>query len=50
MESYKSMYEKFIEVAKERLFFRPMTVGDKDIVLSGNVELIQDESAVLQPV
>jgi len=31
------MYENFIEVAKKYLFFRPMTVGDHDILISGVV-------------
>lgn len=38
LKSYRSMYEKFIEVAKEKLFFRPMTVGDEDILFSGNLD------------
>ena len=37
LKSYRSMYEKFVEVAKEYLFFRPMTIGEKDILLSGAV-------------
>lgn len=31
------MYEKFIKVAKKHLFFRPMTVGDHDILIAGTV-------------
>jgi mannosyl-oligosaccharide alpha-1,2-mannosidase len=38
LNSYRTMYEKFIEVAKKKLFFRPMTVGDEDILLSGNLD------------
>ncbi len=36
------MYEGFIDVAKEHLFFRPMTVGDEDILMSGSI-LVQEE-------
>ncbi|CAL3973782.1 unnamed protein product, partial [Diplocarpon coronariae] len=39
MKSYRNMYEKFIKTAKENLFFRPMTVNDEDILISGNVDL-----------
>lgn len=39
MQSYRKMYESFIEVAKEYLFFRPMTVGDEDILISGAVNV-----------
>ncbi|KAH7323812.1 putative class I alpha-mannosidase [Rhexocercosporidium sp. MPI-PUGE-AT-0058] len=39
MKSYQNMYEKFIPVAKKYLFFRPMTVNDEDILISGNVDL-----------
>jgi mannosyl-oligosaccharide alpha-1,2-mannosidase len=34
---YRTMYENFVEVAKKRLFFRPMTVGDLDILISGTL-------------
>jgi mannosyl-oligosaccharide alpha-1,2-mannosidase len=36
-QSYKDMYEKFIVVAQKELFFRPMTVGEDDILISGAV-------------
>ncbi|RDW69749.1 alpha-1,2-mannosidase-3 [Coleophoma cylindrospora] len=32
---YQNMYESFVEVAKKHLIFRPMTVGDHDILISG---------------
>ncbi|KAL3420004.1 Endoplasmic reticulum mannosyl-oligosaccharide 1,2-alpha-mannosidase 1 [Phlyctema vagabunda] len=32
---YQNMYESFVETAKKHLFFRPMTVGDHDILISG---------------
>ncbi|KAE8447889.1 hypothetical protein EG329_010118 [Mollisiaceae sp. DMI_Dod_QoI] len=38
-KSYRIMYEKFVEVAKKYLFFRPMTVGDEDILISGTVNI-----------
>ncbi len=39
MRSYQIMYEKFIKVAKKYLFFRPMTVNDEDILISGNIDI-----------
>jgi mannosyl-oligosaccharide alpha-1,2-mannosidase len=33
------MYEKFVEVAKKHLFFRPMTIGEEDILISGSVNI-----------
>jgi mannosyl-oligosaccharide alpha-1,2-mannosidase len=36
-KAYRTMYEKFVEVAKQNLFFRPMTIGNKDILLSGTL-------------
>src|SRR6187402_1052864 len=39
MKQYRTMYERFIPVAKEYLFFRPMNVGDEDILISGAVNL-----------
>lgn len=36
-EQYRSLYENFVVVAHEHLFFRPMTIGDKDILISGTV-------------
>lgn len=39
---YRTMYEDFIEVAKKYLFFRPMTVGDHDILISGTVNRAGD--------
>ncbi|KAI9047271.1 hypothetical protein LZ554_008722 [Drepanopeziza brunnea f. sp. 'monogermtubi'] len=37
LKSYQTMYEKFVQVAKKYLFFRPMTIGDEDILISGSV-------------
>jgi hypothetical protein len=31
------MYEDFVEAAKKYLFFRPMTVGDHDILIAGSL-------------
>jgi mannosyl-oligosaccharide alpha-1,2-mannosidase len=44
-KSYRTMYEKFVKVAKEKLFFRPMTVGDEDILISGAISLASTEGA-----
>ncbi|KUJ17573.1 putative endoplasmic reticulum mannosyl-oligosaccharide 1,2-alpha-mannosidase [Mollisia scopiformis] len=42
MRSYRTMYEKFVEVAKKYLFFRPMTVTEEDILISGAVSVQGD--------
>jgi mannosyl-oligosaccharide alpha-1,2-mannosidase len=39
LKQYRTMYEKFIPVAKEYLMFRPMTVGDEDILIFGTIHL-----------
>jgi mannosyl-oligosaccharide alpha-1,2-mannosidase len=39
MNQYRTMYEKFIPVAKKHLLFRPMTVSDEDILIFGTVWL-----------
>lgn len=38
-KQYKSMYEKFIPVAKKSLMFRPMTITDEDLLIFGTVHL-----------
>lgn len=38
-KQYRTMYEKFVKVAKKHLFFRPMTVNEEDILISGTVNL-----------
>jgi mannosyl-oligosaccharide alpha-1,2-mannosidase len=50
IKSYKSMYEKFIEVAKEKLFFRPMTIADEDILLSGHIDLVESQPERFHPI
>lgn len=35
-DKYRTMYEKAIEVVKEKLLFRPMTPGGDDILFSGS--------------
>ena len=46
---YAKMYEDFVEVAKEHLFFRPMTVGDEDILISGTVSFARGGTPRLSP-
>jgi len=46
---YRKMYENFVEVAKEHLFFRPMTVGDHDILISGTFNKAPDSAGRLNP-
>jgi len=48
-QSYRTMYEKFIEVAKKELFFRPMNVGDEDILIAGAVNRVAGEKIALNP-
>jgi mannosyl-oligosaccharide alpha-1,2-mannosidase len=48
-KAYKSMYENFIDVAKEYLFFRPMTVDERDILISGAVAVNRGEKPSLIP-
>lgn len=48
-KSYRTMYEKFIKVAKEHLFFRPMTVTEEDILISGAVNRVAGEPTRLSP-
>jgi mannosyl-oligosaccharide alpha-1,2-mannosidase len=48
-KQYRTMYEDFIEVAKEHIIFRPMTVSDKDILLSGELKVGSDGNAQLTP-
>ena len=43
------MYESFVDVAKKHLFFRPMTIGDKDILLSGIARKAKDGESRLDP-
>ncbi|KAG9229835.1 class I alpha-mannosidase [Amylocarpus encephaloides] len=47
--SYRTMYEKFIKVAKEELFFRPMNMRDEDILISGTVNRIDGKPTRLTP-
>ncbi|KAL5315656.1 hypothetical protein ACEPPN_016526 [Leptodophora sp. 'Broadleaf-Isolate-01'] len=49
MKSYRTMYEKFVKVAKEYLFFRPMTVGDEDILISGTIDIAAGGEPRLSP-
>ena len=36
-DQYKNMYESALAIMKKLLFFRPMTIDGKDILLAGNV-------------
>ena len=49
LKQYKTMYESFVEVAKEFLFFRPMTIEDKDILISGAVDVVRSQKPKLTP-
>ena len=48
-KSYRTMYERFVEVAKKHLFFRPMTIGEKDILISGSVNMYPGGEPRLSP-
>lgn len=45
----RSMYEKFIDVAQEHLFFRPMTVHEEDILIAGSVHSYKGNKPQLNP-
>lgn len=47
--SYRIMYEKFMAVARKDLFFRPMTMGDEDILISGSVTRAPGQPLKLNP-
>ncbi|KAK2624030.1 hypothetical protein QTJ16_006664 [Diplocarpon rosae] len=49
MNSYQKMYEKFVTTAKKYLFFRPMTVNDEDILISGNVDMASGGEPEFKP-
>src|SRR2546421_5490275 len=49
LKQYQTMYEKFVEVAKKHLFFRPMTVGDEDILISGSLQVSEGSESILTP-
>ena len=44
----RTMYENFIEVAREHLFFRPMTVKEEDILISGTVNAFKGGEPLLK--
>lgn len=46
---YRTMYESFITTAKTHLFFRPMTIGDHDILIPGTVNVFADDPPRLNP-
>jgi Glycosyl hydrolase family 47 len=48
-KQYRTMYENFIEVAREHLFFRPMTVKEEDILISGTVNAHKGSTPRLNP-
>lgn len=41
--SYKKMYEKSLNAMKERIFYRPMTAANEDILLAGQVDTDTDD-------
>jgi mannosyl-oligosaccharide alpha-1,2-mannosidase len=49
MKSYRTMYEKFIPVAKKNLMFRPMTTTDEDILIFGTLNLRVGGESSLTP-
>lgn len=48
-QTYRVMYEKFMAVARKDLFFRPMTKGDEDILISGSVTRAPGQPLKLNP-
>lgn len=49
LPQYRTMYEMFVEAAKEHLFFRPMTVEDRDILISGTANVAMGKKPELEP-
>jgi mannosyl-oligosaccharide alpha-1,2-mannosidase len=49
VKQYRSMYENFIEAAKKYVIFRPMTVGDRDILLTGSMKVWPSGKLELTP-
>ena len=49
LNQYRRMYESFIEVAKKHLFFRPMTLDERDILISGTANRIKGQTPTLIP-
>ena len=45
----RNMYETAVEMAKQHIFFRPMTEGGDDVLLSGNVVVSKDGNVTLDP-
>jgi Glycosyl hydrolase family 47 len=48
-EQYRRLYEKSIEVAKQYIFFRPMTPNNHDILISGSISVSDDGLPNLRP-
>ncbi|KAK2745411.1 phosphatidylinositol-3,5-bisphosphate 5-phosphatase [Myotisia sp. PD_48] len=46
---YRKMYEKAMDVAKQHMFFRPLTKDGDDILLSGLVHVLGKSTVQLQP-
>ena len=49
IKSYRTMYEDFVEVARKHLFFRPMTIGEKDILIAGSLNVYPGGRTTLSP-
>ncbi|KAI9773404.1 MAG: hypothetical protein M1840_007620 [Geoglossum simile] len=48
-EQYRRLYEKSIEVAKQYIFFRPMTPNNHDILISGSISVNDEGPQNLRP-
>ncbi|KAK8139054.1 glycosyl hydrolase family 47 [Apiospora sp. TS-2023a] len=46
---YKIMSERFMDAANKYMFFRPMVPGEEDMLVSGNVNVYNDGSHLLDP-
>lgn len=49
LEQPKKMYEKFLEVAKEHIFFRPMNPENQKLVVPGEIRIQSNKEQVLSP-
>ncbi len=49
LDQPRKLYEGFIEVAKEHLFFKPLNPNNLDILISGDLTAIESDRLILEP-
>lgn len=48
-QQYRKLYEESITTIKRHALFRPMTTDSRDILLSGDIRVTDDEQVILEP-